>query len=92
MEKKSLGQIAYESSPEGGQQNWGKWEKTPDIVKHVHKQMATSIVIEIATKIVRDLQSDLWDHERMALWGAIQKGYCGNCGSSYLPCYCQSED
>ena len=67
------------------------WEKAPDIVKHVHKQMATSIVMEIATKIVRDLQSDLWDHERMALWKAIEEGYCHYCGSSYLPCYCQDD-
>ena len=92
MKKKSLGQVAYESSPEGGLQNWGKWEKAPDIVKHVHKQIATSIVMEVVTKIVRDLQSDLWDHERVALWRATQEGYCPYCSSSYLPCYCQRED
>jgi hypothetical protein len=46
--EKSLGQIAYEASKEGGQQNFGPWAKAPQIVRDVHEQMA-----EAVAKVVR---------------------------------------
>lgn len=40
---KSLGQIAYEASENGGKQNFGEWDKAPDIVKNVHKELAEAV-------------------------------------------------
>ncbi len=44
---KSLGQIGYEATPDGGQQNWGPWEKAPDIVRSIHERMAAAIEKEV---------------------------------------------
>ncbi len=53
---KSLGQIAYEGSPEGGIQNWGPWDKAPEVVRRVHERMAK--VVERAVK--RRMKADGW--------------------------------
>jgi len=41
--KKSLGQIAYEASKDGGQQNFGPWKKAPEVVRRVHEEMAQAV-------------------------------------------------
>lgn len=43
MDTRSLGQIAYEADPRGGQQNWGKWEDVPDMIKDIHEEMANAV-------------------------------------------------
>jgi hypothetical protein len=43
MTRKTLGQIAYDASPDGGRRNWGPWSTAPDIVRRVHEQMAQAV-------------------------------------------------
>lgn len=45
--KKTLGQVAYERSPEGGQQNFGAWDQAPEVVRCVHEQMAAAVEKEV---------------------------------------------
>jgi hypothetical protein len=51
---KSLGQVAYEATPEGGQQNFGPWEKAPDLVKRIHEQMAKAVEKTVKRRMQRD--------------------------------------
>ena len=44
---KTLGQIAYEATTEGGKQNFGKWKNAPDVVRRVHEQMAQAVAKEM---------------------------------------------
>ena len=45
--QKSLGQIAYEGTYEGGRSNFGTWENAPDVVRRVHEQMAKAVAREV---------------------------------------------
>lgn len=40
---KTLGQIAYESDKRGGQQNFGKWQQAPQVVREIHERMAQAV-------------------------------------------------
>jgi len=44
---KDLGKVAYEACEDGGQQNWGPWNKAPVIVRHVHDEMAAAVAQEV---------------------------------------------
>ena len=55
---KSLCQVAYESTAEGGKHNFGPWEKAPDLVKRIHEEMAKAV----AKTVKRRMQGDGWIH------------------------------
>ena len=42
-QRKSLGQIAYDATLEGGKQNWGEWHEAPGVVRRVHNDMAAAV-------------------------------------------------
>jgi hypothetical protein len=51
-DQKSLGQIAYDSSPhDGGKSNWGEWAHAPEIVRVVHERMAKAVEREVKRRI-----------------------------------------
>lgn len=47
---KSLGQVAYEKNPIGGIQNWGPWERAPQVVRDSHENLARIVVSEISRR------------------------------------------
>ncbi len=47
---KSLGQIAYEAAKQGGQQNFGPWNKAPQVVRDVHEEMAKAVARALLKK------------------------------------------
>ncbi len=49
--QKTLGQIAYEATTEGGSQNFGPWERAPEVVRRVHEQMAKAVQDEVMKRI-----------------------------------------
>ena len=57
---KSLGQIAYEASNEGGFQNFGSWKKAPEVVRRVHENMAKAVAKAI-TKHRKELRNVITD-------------------------------
>lgn len=56
---KTLGQIAYEASPEGWQQNWGPWDKAPGVVRRVHNELADAVANEVARRSVEGTNEQL---------------------------------
>jgi len=46
-----LGRLAYESTEEGGKQNWGEWDEAPDVVRRVHHQMAVAVAKEVLRRV-----------------------------------------
>lgn len=57
---KSLGQIAYEAAKQGGQQNFGPWNKAPQVVRDVHEEMAQAIarvLLKDQIKLKRKLEN-----------------------------------
>ena len=52
---KSLGQFAYEVSPKGGQQNFGPWEKAPEVVRRVHEEMARVVEREVLKRLPSEI-------------------------------------
>lgn len=49
---KTLGQIAYEADPQGGQQNWGPWPTAFAVVQEVHENMAEAVKAEVLRQLV----------------------------------------
>lgn len=49
--RKSLGQIAYETDPRGGQQNFGTWDKCSDLVRSIHENMAHAVAKEVMRRL-----------------------------------------
>lgn len=49
--QKELGRIAYESTAEGGKANWGAWEKAPEVVRRVHREMAKAVESEVTRRL-----------------------------------------
>lgn len=45
-QSKTLAQVAYEASPEAGQQNFGPWHSAPAVVREVHKTMVAVVLKE----------------------------------------------
>lgn len=60
-QRKSLGQIAYESDSNGGQQNWGPWETARPLIKSIHENMAKAVEREVIRRIL--LSFDSWETE-----------------------------
>lgn len=59
--QKTLGQIAYDATPnEGGKSNFGTWDKAPEVVRRVHEKMAKKIE-QVVTQRVRE--EILKDHD-----------------------------
>lgn len=54
--QKSLGQIAYESTSDGGKQNFGPWSKAPDVVRRVHEQMAYAVINEAMKRVKKSIR------------------------------------
>lgn len=55
MKKKSLGQIAYEATGDGGRANFGPWEKTPEIVRKVHHDIAAAVERAVLRRVLRGM-------------------------------------
>lgn len=53
MKQKTLGQVAYEACPDGGQQNFGKWENAPEFVRSIHNRIAEAVVREHTKRMHR---------------------------------------
>ena len=49
--RKTLGQIAYESTNEGGMGNFGPWKTAPGIVRRIHDCMAQAVKWEVNRRI-----------------------------------------
>lgn len=56
--KKTLGQIAYESVPDGGQQNFGPWHSAPMIVRSIHERMAKAVKRAVIRQMARAARRD----------------------------------
>lgn len=56
---KTLGQIAYEASQEGGQQTFGPWKNTSPLVKQVHEEMAHAVAHYVLTLVKENLSRTL---------------------------------
>jgi hypothetical protein len=83
-EQKSLGQVAYESSPEGGQQNFGPWSQAPEVVRRVHEQMALAVKKEVERRQKRKVSPETpatCTGERVPFYEAAleKKRYLFNC-------------
>lgn len=50
---KTLGQIAYEATEDGGKQNWGPWDKAPELVRSIHERMARAVEREVMRRVRR---------------------------------------
>lgn len=59
MKPKTLGQIAYEADKNGGQQNFGPWQKAPELVKSIHENMAKAVAKHVLNEIKLLLASSL---------------------------------
>jgi hypothetical protein len=51
---KTLGQIAYEATSEGGKQNFGPWKQAPAVVRRVHEQMARAVKRAVTRRAARN--------------------------------------
>ena len=89
-EEKSLAQIAYEADENGGQQNWGPWDKANPLVREVHRNMVSAVVIEMLVRTVKVHEHLLDPDKRLEFWKRIQGGYCASCGenNSCFRCKC----
>lgn len=41
---------------------------------------------------LRSLMVLMTNEDRLELIRTIMEGYCGHCGSEYLPCYCWNDE
>ena len=49
-------------------------------------------LIKSIIELCQEVEQIMTDSEREQFWEEIQSGYCKNCGSSSLPCYCMNDD
>ena len=47
---------------------------------------------ETLVNVLRDRMEKMSDESRLELMAALMEGYCGECGSDHLPCYCTRDD
>ena len=47
---------------------------------------------ETLINVLRTRMERMSQEARLDLMAALMDGYCRNCGSDYLPCYCTKDD
>jgi hypothetical protein len=86
---KTLGRIAYDSSPnDGGKSNFGPWREAPQVVRDIHERMAAAVEKHVMLREAEKWRPACERIRRLArLMGVDDMGPISQCADNIISTY-----